>query len=439
MTERDDQSPEDKDRVDKIVEREHSQPPDVAGGSDSVDEAGHSSIAGVLGMPAGAVHGPGGETSDLYTQEWDERSANTDGAATLFEEHAGRPASRAPRTRGLVLGAALLVLLAGLVIAALMIAPMVSKLLESKDYEGPGDGAATIVVAAGDSGRAIGQTLEGVGVVKTATAFEKALEQTPGDEIQPGSYTLKTKMKAADALSALRDRATRNENEVTIREGLRASEIVALLSKTTGEPLSAYQTAAKNPGKLGLPEAAGGELEGYLFPATYTFDPSTTAAAQLSKLVSQATGRWSTLGVEGNQMQKVITIASIVEAEARLPQDRPKVAAVIENRLRIGMALQMDSTVAYGVGKRTLTTSDAERADNNPYNTYLHPGLPAGPIGNPGAASVQAALKPAPGGWLYFVTVNPTTGETRFAANHAEHQKNVAVFQQWCQANPGKC
>lgn len=138
-------------------------------------------------------------------------------------------------------------------------------------------------------------------------------------------------------------------------------------------------------------------------------------------------------------MQKVITIASIVEAEARLPQDRPKVAAVIENRLRIGMALQMDSTVAYGVGKRALTTTDAERANDNPYNTYLHPGLPAGPINNPGAAAVQAALTPAPGDWLYFVTVNPTTGETRFAAGHAEHQKNVAAFQQWCQANPGKC
>lgn len=352
-----------------------------------------------------------------------------------------RPARRDPgrARRWAVLGVAGALVLGGLILAYTMLAPMISGFFEDKDYEGPGSGSVSAVVHEGDTGRAIGQTLTKAGVVKTSEAFEKALAENPGDEIQPGTYSLKKEMKAADAVTLLRSGAARDEVTATIREGLRATEVYAELSKATGVPVADYAKAAKNPKALGLPAAAKGNTEGYLFPATYTFAPKASAADQLKELVGQATARYSALGVEPAQMHDIITIASIVEAEARIPTDRPKVAAVIENRLKINMPLQLDSTVSYGAGKRTITTTDAERADDNPYNTYVHPGLPKGPITNPGADAVKAALHPAEGDWLYFVAINPETGETLFAKTAAEHNANVRKFQAWCQANPGKC
>lgn len=345
----------------------------------------------------------------------------------------------ARRRRFIVLGVAVALLIGGIVLAFSVISPVVGGLLESKDYEGPGSGEVSVTVHQGDTGRDIATSLVGKGVVKTVESFEKALTDQPGDAIQPGTYTLNKEMKASDAVSRLRSGEARDEKVVTIREGLRATEIFAALSKGTGVPVADYEAAAKDPKALGLPAAAQGRLEGYLFPATYTFGPKVGAADQLKELVGQAKGRFSALGVDEAKMKDVVTIASIVEAEARMPQDRGKVAAVIENRLRIGMPLQMDSTVAYGVGKRALTTTDQERADDNPYNTYLHPGLPQGPINSPGAEAVKAAVDPPTGNWLYFVTVKPDTGETKFAATLDEHNANVREFQAYCQANPDKC
>jgi UPF0755 protein len=137
-------------------------------------------------------------------------------------------------------------------------------------------------------------------------------------------------------------------------------------------------------------------------------------------------------------------VASIVEAEANQKADLAKVARVIDNRVanqgppNFGL-LQFDSTVSYGVKRRSITTTDKERGDSNPWNTYVHKGLPIGPISNPGATSIEAAAHPASGTWLFFVAVNPETGETRFANTLAEHQQNVALFQAWCQDHPGKC
>ncbi|GAB49601.1 endolytic transglycosylase MltG [Mobilicoccus pelagius] len=360
----------------------------------------------------------------------------------LFDGHGATSVGRNRRGRGrrlAVLGVALALVLGGLVLAVQLFAPLVGGFFEKKDYDGPGTGRATVVVHQGDTGRAIGGTLQKADVVKTVEAFEKALAENPGDEIQPGTYALPTQMKAVDALSRLRSGEARDERSVTLREGLRASEIFAELSKATGVPVKEYVAASKKSAALGLPKAANGSVEGYLFPATYTFGPKATATEQLSELVGQATARYSALGVEEADMHEIITIASIVESEARMPEDRPKVAAVIENRLRIRMPLQLDSTVSYGVGKRTITTTDADRKNDNPYNTYLHPGLPKGPIDNPGTASVRAALHPAKGKWLYFVTINPQTGETAFAETHDQHNANVRKFQAWCQAHPGTC
>jgi UPF0755 protein len=191
---------------------------------------------------------------------------------------------------------------------------------------------------------------------------------------------------------------------------------------------------------LGLPAAARGRAEGYLFPSTYEFDTDATAAEQLQTMVAKSLEELGRLGVTGNRMQRVLTIASIVEAEARATPDRPKVARVIENRLARSMRLQMDSTVHFVSQRRGKAgTTQAERLSRSPYNTYLVTGLPPGPIDNPGLSAMKAAVSPVPGSWMYFVAVDPETGATRFAVDGAGHAANAKLFQKWCSDHPGKC
>lgn len=312
---------------------------------------------------------------------------------------------------------------------------------ESDDFAGPGEGKVTVVVHPGDSGRTIADSLVKAGVVKTPQVFTDAVEDHPdGASLQPGYYAMQRQMTGQGALELMLDPKTRTVPKATIREGLWASEVYAALSKATGTPVKEYQAAAKDPQAIGLPAQAKGNVEGWLFPSTYEFEPGATATTQLKTLVAKAKSELTKLGVKPERYQRVLTVASIVEAEVSKPADRAKVARVIENRLAADMPLQMDSTVHYAVRKRgTVTTTDAQRATKSPYNTYLVKGLPPGPINSPGASSMQAAVKPADGPWLYFVAVNPQTGETRFNTTLEGHQKDVAAFQAWCQANKGKC
>jgi UPF0755 protein len=134
---------------------------------------------------------------------------------------------------------------------------------------------------------------------------------------------------------------------------------------------------------------------------------------------------------------RVITEASIVQAEAGSVEDMGKVAQVLDNRLAIDMPLQLDTTVNYANGKAGITTTSEDRANPSLYNTYVHPGLPPGAISNPGEEALRAVQAPTPGDWLFFVVVDPDTGETRFAATAQEHQANVLLFQQWLRDNPG--
>lgn len=329
-----------------------------------------------------------------------------------------------------------------------LLRPVYDQMTASNDYPGPGTGEVQVVVEEGDLGRQIGKTLQTAGVVKTQDAFLEAVaaDEKAAKSIQPGRYTLKKEMAAADALAALVDPANRYVGpKVTIREGLWASEIFPLLSKATGIPVADYEKAAKDAKAIGLPAAAKGNVEGYLFPATYTFREGSTATQQLAEMVKMATAELTKAGVAPEKMERVMIVASIIEGEVNADTDRAKVARVIENRLAttgppVHGLLQMDSTVHYAVQERGRAgTSDAQRQSKSPYNTYLVKGLPPGPINSPGAASIAAAAQPAEGDWLFFVTVNPETGETKFAETLDEHEKNAAEFRAWCSANPGKC
>ncbi|MDU2597301.1 MAG: endolytic transglycosylase MltG, partial [Dermabacter sp.] len=173
-------------------------------------------------------------------------------------------------------------------------------------------------------------------------------------------------------------------------------------------------------------------------PGTYDFHEDDSAADILDTMVSRMTTKLKKKGIPEDKWHETLTIASIVEKEARNPEDYGKVVRTIDNRLAgVGeaggkpMNLQLDSTVAYFSKSETISTTPEQRATDSPYNTYKHPGLPIGPISNPGDATLDAVKNPPEGPWLYWVTVNTDTGETKFAATKAEHDKNVAQWREW--------
>ena len=312
---------------------------------------------------------------------------------------------------------------------------------EEKDFEGPGHGNVEVEITEGSSGSEIGETLVEAGVVKSTSRFTEVAQSQPDKAaaIQPGTYAMLEEMPAADAFDRLVDPANRVAKGITIPEGQWRSEIYERLSKATDVPVEEYEKAEKSD-SLKLPDEANGSVEGWLFPSTYEFEEDASAADQLNEMIAMTTDELKKAKVQRSDWERTLTVASIVEGEAGAA-DRGKVARVVENRLEdtngptVGM-LQMDSTIHYMLQKRgTITTSDKERNTDSPYNTYKNQGLPPGPINNPGAEAIKAASSPEEGDWLFFVTVDPDTGETKFAESESEHQQNV---QEFCE-NTGSC
>ncbi len=302
-----------------------------------------------------------------------------------------------------------------------------------EDYPGPGHPAARVVVADGDTGAAMAHTLQVAGVVATEKAFNRAYAANPDAiKIQPGTYNLLLEMKASDAVLALLNPSSRATMGVTIPEGQTVQQILAKVNEVTLIPIEDLQAAAADPAAIGLPAEAGGNLEGWLFPATYPVEPGASAASVLQQMTAKTVAVLTAKGVPNDQWETVLNKASIVEREAKLAEDRPKVARAIDNRLDKQMPLQIDATVAYGLGiPGTQLTTAMTQDPSNPYNTYRHLGLPPGPISSPGEVSIDAVLNPEPGDWLFWVTVNLDTGETRFAVTNDEHNQNRELLRQW--------
>ena len=314
---------------------------------------------------------------------------------------------------------------------------------EPKDYEeGLANGEALVTISSGDSGGAISQSLYDAGVTKTPDAFYEMLVDTvQNPTFYPGVYTLQKQMTSAAALAALQDPANKSENSALVREGLTVDQTLPLLAEGIGLPLEEFEAATADPSAYGVPADS---LEGWLFPAMYTFDPGATAADVIQRMVDRTVQSLEEAGVPLEDRHRVLTIASIIQREARFEDDFYKVARVIENRMdpsnqeTFGL-LQMDSTAQFGFGELhdgTASTSEEAQFDPNPWNTYVHPGLPIGPIANPGDVAIDAAMHPADGPWLYFVTVNMDTGETIFTTTYSEHLQYVEQMQDWCEKNP---
>ncbi|MEV8531623.1 endolytic transglycosylase MltG [Streptomyces sp. NPDC051211] len=227
------------------------------------------------------------------------------------------------------------------------------------------------------------------------------------------------------------DKKPEQPRRLLIPEGWRASQVYAAIDRELKVPPGTTKTAARTIGPA-LPPEAKGNPEGYLFPATYPVTSKTTPADLLGYMVRTAGEKLATRAVadgakaHGMTPYQTATLASIIQAEAETPADMGKVSRVVHNRLARSMPLQMDSTLNYALNRNTVDTTLADTRIDSPFNTYARQGLPPTPIDSPGLHAMAAAVAPAPGDWLFFVTVKP--GDTRFSATYEEHQRHVAEF-----------
>ncbi len=289
----------------------------------------------------------------------------------------------------------------------------------------------TVDVPTGATGSEIAKILFAKGVVKSAGAFfARAVVDARSSQIAPGAHRVQSHISAKEALDQLLD-TKRIANLIRITEGARTDEVIAQMVKV-GFSKNELLTAL---GLLTRPAGFTGN-EGILFPAQYSFGSTSSAQAALQAMADRFAVEAKASGIDqggdGFTPEQLLTIASLVQAEGDI-SDFSKISQVIRNRLKVGMPLQLDTTIHYITrtrGKVFLSTIATRIA--SPYNTYLHYGLPPGPIDNPGRAAMDAAVHPTPGNWIFFITVKP--GDTRFTDSNAqfltwksEYEKNLAA------------
>jgi UPF0755 protein len=334
------------------------------------------------------------------------------------------------------------------------------------DYTGEGKSDVVIQVHDGDSTTAIGNTLEQQKVVATSKAFVTAAQGNAAIQaIQPGFYKLRTEIPAADAVSRLVDPQNR-VGKLVIPEGRQLDDIqdvktndvtdgiFTLISNATCVDLDGDKhcvaasdlrdAAGSTPvADLSVPDwalnpvqAMGDDhrrLEGLIAPGSWDVDPSASPKDILAKLISESANQYTQGGLldtaksMGMTPYQILTVASLVQKEAK-PQDFDKVARVIYNRLVAPdhRRLEFDSTVNYSLDRQEVATTDADRGRATPWNTYVRDGLPATPICSPGQPALAAAERPAPGDWLYFVTVD-LQGTTLFTKDYPQHLANIEL------------
>jgi UPF0755 protein len=294
----------------------------------------------------------------------------------------------------------------------------------------PPDGA-TLVVREGDALASVATRLEHAGVVRSAFLFRVVARLTGRDRsLQPGDYDFPTALRMTEVLDRLASGGA--HAELTIPEGLTVREVAALLARGGYGDAERFLCLADDPEFLLAAGVPGPQLEGYLFPDTYRFTTVMSPGEILAIMVRRFqerfdADRWRRAAARGLSVNDVVTMASIVEKESALATERPVVAGVFYNRLRLGMPLQSDPTVIYGIADFNGDLTRADLTRPGPYNTYVNTGLPPGPIANPGLAAIDAALAPSDTPYLYFVSKND--GSHVFAATLADHNRNVARYQ----------
>lgn len=291
-----------------------------------------------------------------------------------------------------------------------------------EDYTGPGDKEVTFTVESGQGAAEIAENLVKAKIVKSAAAFTSAVSGAAAT-LYPGSYALKTHMKASDVVKILSDQSQAG-GFAEIRAGERVSDIIANAAQASDIDVSEFQAIIDGGGSGILPEEAGGKFEGWLEPGSYNAQ-NKSAEDIIKSMVDARIAKLDDLGVPtGSERERILIIASIAESEVGSDKYYGQVARVILNRIDSDMALGMDTTVAYGLGiSASRLTDDQLNDDSNPYNTRIHKGLTPTPISNPGDDAIKASINPPEGKWMYFVTTNLQTGETKFVETEDEFWK----------------
>jgi len=356
----------------------------------------------------------------------------------------GSEFSRPPRRRGrialiaIVTSAAVLLGLGGAGYWAFTSGPLAGVFAAPDDFEGPGHGEVLFTIKDGEIGDEIATNLVEAGVIKSFDPFyQLLLDADPQVVFIPGVYALKLEMSAQGALDALQNPDNMVTVTVVVPEGERMTNVLEEISTQAEIPLADVQAAAADYASFRSPAEAKW-MEDFLFPATYDFSPGLSAHEILQAMVDRCVEALDTAGVAPDDRYRVIVFASLVQKESGLKDDFYKVARVFQNRLDQGWNMESDATVAYGTGATNrVETTSAERADEgNPYNTYVHPGLPFAPISNPGDLAIDAVLHPADGPWMFFVTWNLDTGETIFSETADEHAAAVDQWIAWMDEHP---
>ena len=352
-------------------------------------------------------------------------------------------------------------LLAVFALAVWLIAVPIYRHFNPADYSGKGNGTVVVEVHQNDGAQAIGDTLHKAGVVASVRAFTNAAaDDSRSTNIQPGSYSLHKHISAKQALAELLDPNNSVGTAVLVPEGATVVDVEKRLTAarcTASSPKNAVcglalsaddvKAALKNVAALGLPTdyLASGKTpvsaEGFLYPATYPFDSGLSATDALRQMVNSFTDQVRATNFTSDTKALHITayqaliIASIAQAEAYFPEDMPKVARVILNRLAAQMPLQIDATSAYAAKLKGLDPATVIYSQvDGPYNTYKHDGLPPTPISNPGQDALDGAVHPAAGNWLYYVNAD-AAGHLFFTNDEAQFE--VAVEK--CRANHWGC
>lgn len=289
-----------------------------------------------------------------------------------------------------------------------------------------------VIIPKGATFSAATDSLTKAGLVSSPPLFKLYARFKRADRgIKPGTYLIKRTTPWSDIISALHG-GHGLVNTITIPEGFTLSQIVPLLAQTLSVPVDSVEAAVRDTAmikRLGVPAK---DLEGYVFPDTYAFPDGTRARDAVLEMVKRFEREWkpewnARLGALGLDQHKAVTLASIVEREAKVPAERPVIAGVYLNRLRKNMLLQADPTVQYARGKHTSRVLLKDLEIDSPYNTYKYPGLPPGPIASPGGASLVAALFPSDVPFLYFVAA--PDGHHEFRKTLAEHERAVRQFR----------
>jgi UPF0755 protein len=346
-----------------------------------------------------------------------------------------RSAPRRRRSRGRLVALAALILVvvaAGWVLVSLF-----------QPFKGDGEGEVRVAIPQGASLGEIADLLERKGVVSSSTFFQlRARLAGRSDELKPGSYELAHDMRYTAVLDRLEQGLPPNVVRVTIPEGRSRREVAPLVKPLEGNYMRATR---RNPNLDPRDYQAKGarSLEGFLFPASYELKKGSPVRKLVDEQVDAFKRNFETVDLSYARSRNltpydVLIIASLVEREVQVPKERPLVASVIYNRLRDGIRLDIDATTRFVVGKWSGALKVSELQNPSPYNTRVHTGLPPGPIGNPGLASIKAAAHPARTNYLFYVAAVCGNGKHKFASTDAEFQRYVDAYNRARDKRGGK-